>query len=155
MIPFSRCDLSFVCQQRWDSLPDTDGTHFRHCDTCDKGVFPVRTHAQFEAASAIGRCVALTDDNEIVGWVGQSDFDWMAEQSETVELRIRHQSDPALENRLRVAFPKLDILKEGCPPHAWIAIGTFSAQVAAVLMQDTLAHFPEVEMRIRSHEAGG
>lgn len=154
-MPFSRCDLSFVCQQRWNALPESDRAHYRQCGTCDKGVFPVRTRAQFEAASAVGRCVALTDDNEIVGWIGQSDFDWLAEQSETVEFRMRQPLDATLEQRLRAAFPKLDNLNDGCPHDGWIAIGTFSAQVAAVLTQDTLTHFPEVDVRVRSHDIPG
>lgn len=154
-IPFAQCDLSFVCQQAWSALPEPDSAHFRHCGTCDKGVFPVRTRTQLDAALAVGRCVALTDDNEIVGWIGQSDFDWMAEQSETIELRIRHPLDAALENRLRMAFPKVESLHQGCPADTWIAIGTFSAQVAAVLTEDLLAHFPEVDVRIRSDQAPG
>ncbi|NHZ43919.1 hypothetical protein [Massilia aquatica] len=152
MTVFSRCDLTFMCRQTWNDLPVTDSAHIRYCGTCEKGVFPVRTRAQFEAASAVGRCVALTDDNEIVGWIGESGFDWMAEQSETVEFRIPHPLDAAAQSRLRLAFPKLENPKGGWQADTWIAIGTFSAQVAEVLTKDTLAQFPDFEVRMRCGE---
>src|SRR6476469_6362780 len=99
MSEFAKCDLTFVCRERWEKLATTGSADVRYCPNCDKGVFKVRTRAQLELASQVGRCAALTDDNEIVGWIGESDFDWMAEESETVAIRSHHPPDATTESR--------------------------------------------------------
>jgi hypothetical protein len=98
-------------------------------------------------ASAIGRCVALTDDNEIVRWIGESDFDWMAEESETVAVRLHHPLDADMASQLRLAFPKLIDLEKQYQPGTWIVLGNFSPQIAAILETDIRTMFPSLELR--------
>lgn len=149
MSEFAKCDLTFVCRESWDKLADTDNADVRYCPNCDKGVFKVRTRAQLEMASQIGRCAALTNDNEIVGWIGESDFDWMAEESETVAIRTHLPLDASTESRLRIAFPKVTEIADRFPPGKWIVIGTFSPQVATNLDADIRAQFPDLEIQER------
>ncbi|RSZ57801.1 hypothetical protein HF313_24650 [Massilia atriviolacea] len=149
MSTFAKCDLTFVCRERWDDLAITDSTDVRYCPNCDNGVFKVRTRAQFELASQLGRCAALTNDNDIVGWIGESDFDWMAEQSETVAIRTHLPLDASTESRLRIAFPKVIEIANGFPTGKWVVIGTFSPAVAANLDTDIRAQFPDLEVQER------
>ena len=67
MPTFTHCDLKFHCRQTWEKLEDTDMPQVRYCGNCEQNVFSVRTRRQLEMAHALGRCVALTDDNDIVG----------------------------------------------------------------------------------------
>lgn len=149
MSEFSKCDLTFVCRQTWESLRQVAPSHVRYCDRCNKGVFSVRTRVELEIASAIGRCVTLTDDNEIVGWIGESDFDWMAEESETVAVRSHHPLDTDMVSQLRLAFPKLIVLEKPYLPGTWLVIGSFSPRIAAILEADIRAMFPNLELRER------
>jgi hypothetical protein len=103
-------------------------------------------------ASAVGRCVALTDDNEIVGWIGESDFDWMAEESETVAIRLHHPLDANMASQLRLAFPKLIDVEMVCQPGTWIVLGDFSPQVAEILEADIRTMYPSLELRDRAIE---
>ena len=150
MSEFTQCDLIFVCRQTWNQLRRTDEPQVRYCDNCDKGVFSVRTRAQLELASSIGRCVALADDNDIVGWIGESDFDWMAEQSETVAVRPLHPLDEETACRLRMAFPRVFGAETRYhPPGIWIPIGTFSLRLADELEAEIRAQFPGMEIQQR------
>jgi hypothetical protein len=149
MSEFSKCNLTLVCHQSWDDLRETESADVRYCDNCEKGVFSVRTRAQLEMASAVGRCVALTKENEIVGWIGQSDFDWMAEQSEVVAVRAQYPLNAAMWSRFHMAFPKVVGAEEESSPGTWITIGTFSPQVAANMEREIRVHFPELEIQER------
>ena len=149
MSEFAKCDLTLVCQVSWDKLKATDGTDVRHCPHCDKGVFKVRTRAQLELASQVGRCVALTDNNQIVRWIGKSNFDRMEEELEVVAIRSHHPIDAAMESRLRLAFPKVTEIAGSFPLGQWIVIGAFTPQVAENLDADILTHFPNLEIRER------
>jgi hypothetical protein len=113
------------------------------------GVFQSAYTRAIELASHIGRYSALTDDNEIIGWTGESDFDWMAEQSETVAIRTGHPLDPSTESRHRMAFPKVIEIAAGVPSDKWIVICTFSQQVAASLETEIRVQFPDLEMQER------
>ena len=150
MSEFTKCDLTFMCRQTWETLQETGISRARYCDKCDKSVFPVRTRVELEMASAVGRCVALTDDNEIVGWIGESDFDWMAEESETVAIRSHHPLDSDLASQLRLAFPKSVTIEKQYQPGTWVIIGQFSPQIAATLEADIRTMFPSLEVRDRA-----
>ena len=149
MSQFSKCDLTFVCRQTWETLGKTETSGARYCKQCDKCVFPVRTRVELEMASAIGRCVALTDDNEIVGWIGESNVDWMAEESETVAIRSDYPLDADMLSQLHLAFPKLIGLAKPYLPGTWVVIGSFSPHIAAILEADIHAKFPNLELRER------
>ncbi len=138
-----------MCRKSWDSLADTDSLHVRYCANCDKGVFKVRTRAELALASQMGRCVALTDDNKIVRWIGKSRVAPMEEALETVAIRTHSPLDASTQRRLRLAFPKVTDIADGLPPGMWITIGTFSPHVAADLDADIRAQFPDVEIQKR------
>lgn len=73
----------------------------------------------------------------------------MAEESETVAIRIPHRLDSSTEGRLRMAFPKVTEISDSLPTGKWIVIGTFSLRVAANLETDIRAQFPDLEIRER------
>ena len=155
MPEFTQCDLSFLCRQRWDGLEKTDHPATRYCAHCDKEVFAVRTHLQLASASAVGRCVALTDENDIVGWVGERDYDWMAEESDIVAVRPRGRLGRDTLARLRMAFPKVIWPEDAYVSDAWKMIGKFSPQVAADIEADLSLHFPCLEVRERFVQSAG
>lgn len=66
----SKFNLSFVCHKQWDELEITALPNIRFCDDCLKQVFVVKTQAEFLAASALNRCVALSDKNGLISRVG-------------------------------------------------------------------------------------
>ena len=146
MSEFRKCDLSLVCRESWDKLAATENASLRYCPNCDKGVFKVRTRTELEFASQLGRCAALTDDNEIIRWIGKSTFDSMEEQSTTVSVRTLSPLHESIEKRLRIAFPKVARFANGAPICEWVVIGSFSPQFAGNLEAEIRAQFPELEI---------
>lgn len=76
----------------------------------------------------------------------------MAEQSEVVAIRARNPLNDEAMGQLRLALPRVEWVQDRCLAEDWIEIGTFSAQIAAVLEEDIRAHFPEFDIRER-HES--
>jgi hypothetical protein len=62
--------LSFVCEKQWNELKKTSLPNVHYCDDCHKQVFIVKTESQFLAASALKRCVAISDNNGFIERVG-------------------------------------------------------------------------------------
>lgn len=71
------CHLSFVCGKKWTDLAATSEASARYCDDCGKNVFKVKTEAQLSVATALRRCVAIADDNDFIGAIGESTFEWL------------------------------------------------------------------------------
>jgi hypothetical protein len=85
----------------------------------------------------------------VVGWVGETDFDWVAEESETVAVRMIRSLDAATSTLLSMAFPNVFGGQSRAPCDTWITVGTFTPQVAAILETEIREQFPGLEIRER------
>jgi hypothetical protein len=150
MSEFKKCDLKFFCPKKWDELSSTDNLATRFCNNCQKTVFPIRTHDERELASALGRCVALTIDNTIVGWIGepQGGMDWMEEETETIQIRANGAIGADLLDRIRLSFPLVFHPSLVWIPTNWITIGKFTPRVARLLTNELQTQFPEIRFRL-------
>ncbi len=148
MTELTKCDLSLTCERKWEELQNTGDPKVRYCGKCTRGVFAVRTRAELTVASAVGRCVALTDDNEIIGWTGEPEgcWDWMEEESETLRIRFDHHFSEELTDRLRLAFPRIDQAGLALKPGTWITLGNFTEYVAKNLQAELRDRFIGIEV---------
>jgi hypothetical protein len=48
--------LPTQCSIPWEDMVDVDG-RIKHCSTCEKDIYPVRTKAEFDQAMLDGKCV--------------------------------------------------------------------------------------------------
>lgn len=69
--------LHNACDQHWDALAPSADAAVRHCASCQRNVYAVRTRAESALHLALGRCVAIMDDNDFVGLIGSGVLDWM------------------------------------------------------------------------------
>lgn len=152
MATFTQCDLTFTCRQVWSRLQKTTIAEARYCDSCDKNVFAVRTRAQLDLATAVGRCVALTDENDVIEWIGQSEIDWLDEETVRVSLRIEQALAEEAALRLRRAFPRLETMNGAFQPGAWLSLGTFLPRIAATIEAEIHTNFPGIAVQIHSPE---
>ena len=54
-----KCELTFICGQRWDSLTQTDRTDVRYCEQCERAVHFCETQAQLDRCLERGDCVCF------------------------------------------------------------------------------------------------
>lgn len=148
MPELTKCDLRYLCHRTWEELLATADAKVRYCDLCARNVFALRTRAQLSVANAVGRCVALTDDNEIVGWIGEPEgsWDWMEEESEMLRIRFGHDLTSAVIERLQVAFPRVSETGIAWLPGHWITLGTFTPYVARNIANEIREQFPGLEI---------
>lgn len=148
MPELKKCDLRLLCEKRWPELAPTNDPKVRFCEHCAKGVFALRTRAELSVAAAAGRCVALTNDSEIIGWVGEPEgtWDWMEEESETVKVRSEHPIPADMLNRFNLAFPRASDAALAWPPGTWIVLGTFTPYVARNLQIELREQFPALQI---------
>lgn len=144
-----KCDLSFVCSKKWDDLASTESSTVRFCDACSKGVFAVQTRAELSVAFAVGRCISIARDNEILGWIGEAEgeWDWMEEQTDSVFIRANILVAADVLKRIQLAFPAVFCAGLEWRQEDWLVLGTFSPYVAKNLVDELIVHFPEVEVR--------
>jgi len=145
----TNCKLSFICAKKWEELGKTEDAEIRYCDSCAKGVFAVRHRDEFELASALGRCVALTQDNQVFGWIGEAEdgWSWMEPESELIRVRVKN---PHSMNwpKLALAFPRAFAQVASKPTTAWISLGEFHTQIAVKLQKHIQSRFPELEIAV-------
>lgn len=146
------CGLAFLCHKRWDDLAKTEFDFGRHCGACSKTVFVCRTRAELAVASALGRCVALAKDNEVIGWIGEPDgaWDWMEDPSEELFIRANHSLDPVQFTRLQMLYPAAMAAygePSGFPAGTWIPLGAFTPFVAAGILKELARTLPEIQVR--------
>lgn len=102
----THCHLSFVCGKKWDDLAATPEVSARFCDECGKNVFNVKTKAQLAAATVLRRCVAIADDNDFIGVIGESAFDW---------LEPEYLHDVLIGTAHSISAPRADLLRRFSP----------------------------------------
>jgi hypothetical protein len=151
MSEFTQCDLGYTCIRQWDGLAPTADPGVRFCDSCQRGVFALRTRAELRLANAVGRCVALMKENEIVGWIGDSaaTLDWMEAESQVVRIRFGDVVSEGARQRFQTAFPRLSQAGIACDAGAWITLGAFTRTVALDLMKELEVLFPEADRDCR------
>ncbi|NHZ96363.1 hypothetical protein [Massilia sp. CCM 8734] len=142
------CDLRTICQRKWEQLTPTANERVRYCDHCTKAVFALRTQAELSVASAVGRCVAFADDNEIIGVIGEPEgqWDWMETPSDTVKIRFGHTVTVELAEQMRLAFPLVFSGDVNILPDQWITLGTFTPWVVRQLNKELAEQFPDLEI---------
>lgn len=76
-----KCKSRNHCSRHWEALkPSPWSPAIKSCDQCQRKVFLTATDAETALFSALGQCIAIAPDHEgmhKIGWVGESDFDWM------------------------------------------------------------------------------
>ncbi len=143
----TKCSLSFICTKKWEELSKTEDAEIRYCDSCAKGVFAVKHLDEFELASALGRCVALTQDNQVFGWVGEPEDGWSWMESDSIRIRLRVKNPHATNwPKLALAFPHAFAQLANQATAAWITLGEFNAHLAEKLHQHILSAFPELDI---------
>lgn len=142
------CDLSFVCQKKWEELDVTIDAPFRFCETCKKAVFAIQTRQELAIASAVGRCVAVKTDNQVFGWIGEPEgsLDWMEEESKVVKVRTNTPIPDSTFERFRLAFPRAVDSTAEWHHQDWLAIGKFTPYVSQILVKEFSSMFPEFEI---------
>lgn len=58
------CELSFICDKKWDDLENTGYTKMKFCDLCEDYVFLISNRQEYEENRKRGRCVAFAGDFE-------------------------------------------------------------------------------------------
>ncbi len=155
MSEFKQCDLKYWCHKKWTDLALTATPDVRFCTHCTKSVFALQTRAQLRVATAVGRCVSLMDDNEIVGWIGEPEGsrDWMEEESTSVRMRADGPLSADRQKHIQSLFPLVFGPGVVLQPQTWIHLGVFTALVAADLMAELKAHFPELTVDSSENES--
>ncbi len=148
MPELTKCDLRTLCQRKWEQLAPTANERVRYCGNCTKAVFALRTFAELSVASAVGRCVAFADDNDIIGVIGEPEgsWDWMEDASETVKVRFDPIFPAELTEHMRLAFPLVFTSGVETTPGTWIMLGKFTPFVASNLTKELREQFPGLEI---------
>jgi hypothetical protein len=56
------CTIAYKCNQRWETLNETDSPKMRYCRECDRHVVACETIKQLKAALGTNSCVAISTD---------------------------------------------------------------------------------------------
>ena len=150
MTDINKCNLSIICQKKWHELAPTGDAEIRFCTHCAKNVFVLRTHAELDVAAAVGRCVALADGNDIVGWIGEPEgtWDWIEEPSTPAKIRCNGPVTAEMVARLQLAFPRVFGAGVNWRAGEWLVLGLFTPGVARSLLNELQSAFPGVEVLV-------
>ncbi|MFZ6876555.1 hypothetical protein ACO0LF_31345 [Undibacterium sp. Di27W] len=61
------CDFSFKCPKTWESLTVLDDPEKRFCSSCEREVFFIRSRQELEVFRRLGRCIAASVHDPIMG----------------------------------------------------------------------------------------
>jgi hypothetical protein len=135
-----KCEMSFVCDKKWTDLTATEFDATRFCGDCKQNVFIVKTELQFLIARAFKRCVAIADDNNFIGVIGQtSAFDWMEQEVKEISVSLSKPIDAARRMQLRLLFPAIfDNADNECHLMSgeFVRVGTFDAEKIKFLQHE-------------------
>lgn len=145
------CSFSFTCRKNWEQLIAGNYDNIRHCEACDRSVFKCHTRGQHQLGSALGRCIAFTEGNEIIGVIGEPDGEWdfLLEPSNIVSIRKTSEHSPEQTKQLQTYYPTafsdsgLMLFQSG----QWLALGTFFPFVARALVQELAEESFGIEVR--------
>jgi hypothetical protein len=152
MTEFSKCDLRTRCEKKWEELAKTDDDLVRYCEHCDKNVFALRTREELSVASAVGRCVALANDNNILGWVGEpeGEWDWMEDETESIRVRFVGPVSAGVTKQFRSAFPRAFIDNVDWHPEQWASLGKYTPYAAKNIIDELNLRYPGILAEVKN-----
>ncbi|MCX7072369.1 MAG: hypothetical protein NTW01_15430 [Gammaproteobacteria bacterium] len=146
------CELSFECNLKWEQLAPTLREQVRHCSQCSKSVHLVHTREEFGVAVRFKRCVAISDNNNFVGVIGDTagSMDWM--ESEWPEMQLRLNTEPTADIvlLLQEMYPALMLNPKSeaeLLQRLWVSLGTLNEPEAKALVLEATTLGLPVEFR--------
>lgn len=142
------CELSFVCKKSWDELAPTRHESVRYCEACRRGVYKVKTLDELTTATVLFRCVAIVDDQDFIGVIGDTagSMDWL-EQGHRLTATLRRAPDEARLAALRASLPTIFDgagTEAALMAGATVEIGRFGSGLARRLRQELSVWAPEL-----------
>ena len=64
LIDIRNCLFGFKCTAFWNDMLQKADINIRHCESCNKDVYRVKTTSELSKAIKLNRCVAITLKNE-------------------------------------------------------------------------------------------